>query len=442
MSTQEHSQSNWQAAYRQKCSTAAEVVKHIPNNSRVGIGHAAGEPLTLVEAMVANFRQYENVETIHMFPLGGCGYMESGMEPHFRHNGLFLGGTARDAVAQGRADYTPSFFFEIPQLFRNGTLPVDVALIQVSPPDQHGYCSLGVSVDYTRSIADNAKVVMAQVNDHMPVTYGDTFIHVSQMDYIVEDSRPLVEIPLPKVGEVEKQIGAYCASLIEDGATLQLGIGALPDAVAHFLKDKNDLGLHTEMFSDGVLELLANGNINNRKKGLHEGISIANFLMGTRRLYDYVDQNPAVQLYPADYVNHPMTIAKNNRMVCINSAIQVDLMGQVVAETMGYRQFSGTGGQVDFVRGASLSPGGKSIIAFSATAAKGKVSRIVPLLDEGAAVTTSRNDVHYVITAFGIAQLKGKTLEDRARALIAIAHPDFRDQLAEAAKIRFPQFRL
>ncbi|SDJ99793.1 acetyl-CoA hydrolase/transferase family protein [Natronincola ferrireducens] len=431
----------WGDLYKKKLCSPEEAVKNIKSGNRVVIGHAAAEPQILVEAMVNNHENYEAVEIVHMVPLGKCDYLNPTMEKHFRHNALFVGGgLARNAIEEGRGDYTPSFFFEIPKLFKNNILPVDVALVQVSKPDKQGYCSLGVSIDYTKSAVENAKTVIAQVNDQMPRTHGDSFVHISQIDYIVEASQPLHEIPLPVIGEIESRIGEYCASLIDDGSTLQLGIGAIPDAVLSFLKVKNDLGIHSEMFSDGILDLVENGNINNTKKTLHKGKSVANFLMGSKRLYDYVDDNPAVQMYPADYVNHPMVIAQNNKMVSINSALQIDIMGQVVAETIGYKQFSGTGGQVDFVRGASLAKEGKSIIAFPSVAAKGKISRIVPIVDEGSSITTSRNDVDYVVTEYGIASLKGKTLKERARALINIAHPDFREILHEKAKIRFRYF--
>lgn len=430
----------WKQEYSRKLCSAEEAVKKIKSGDRVVVGHAAGEPQAILKAMVENHKSYEAVEIVHMVPLGKAEYMRPEMAKHFRHNGLFLGGMTRDAVAEGRGDYTPSFFFEIPRLFKEKILTVDVALIQVSKPDGHGYCSYGVSLDYTKSAAESARVVIAQVNDQMPRTHGDSFIHISKMDCIVEASQPLLELPLPKIGEVESKIGQHCGDLIEDGSTLQLGIGAIPDAVLSFLKEKKDLGIHSEMFSDGVLNLIENGNINNSAKTLHRGKYVATFLMGSHRLYEFVNDNPDVLMYPVDYVNHPQIIAQNSKMVSINSAIQVDLMGQVVAETIGYKQFSGTGGQVDFVRGASMAQNGKSIIAFPSVAGKGKVSRIVPIVDEGSSVTTSRNDVHYIVTEYGIADLRGKTLKERAKALISIAHPDFRDMLTEKAKERFKHF--
>lgn len=428
---------SWQEIYKNRLVSAEEAVKKIKSGDRVVLGHAVGEPLVLVDAMVKNKDNYENVEIVHMVAMGKGEYTKPGMEPHFRHNALFVGGSTRQAVNEGRADYTPCFFYEIPRLFREGYLPVDVALVQLSKPDAHGYCSLGVAGDYTKPATEVAKLVIAEINDQMPRTMGDAFVHISEVDYIVETSYPLIELTPPKIGDVEKAIGENCASLIEDGSTLQLGIGAIPDAVLLFLKDKKDLGIHSEMFSDGVLELVEAGVINNSKKTLHKGKMVVTFLMGTKRLYDFVDNNPSVALYSVDYVNNPYVIAQNNKMVSINSCIQVDFMGQVASESIGLRQFSGVGGQVDYVRGASIAEGGKSIIAMPSTASKGKVSRVVPLLDEGSAVTTSRNDVHYVVTEYGIAQLRGKTLKERAKALIQIAHPDFRPGLIEEYEKRF-----
>ena len=324
----------------------------------------------------------------------------------------------------------------LPKLFKT-TMPVDVALIQVTPPDEHGYCSLGVSVDYTKPAAEAAKTVIAQVNDRMPRTMGESFIHVTEIDCFVEHSAPIIELGAPKIGDVERAIGENCASLISDGDTLQLGIGAIPDAVLLFLKDKKDLGIHSEMFSDGVVELVEAGVVTNKKKTFHPGKMVVTFLMGSKKLYDFVNNNPTVEMYPVDYVNDPVVIMKNDNIVSINSCVQADLMGQVCSESIGLTQISGVGGQVDFVRGAMMAKNGKSIIAMPSTAGKGKFSKIVPLLDEGAAVTTSRNDVDYIVTEYGIAALRGKTLRERAKALIQIAHPDFREGLALEYEKRF-----
>ena len=422
--------------YEEKLTTAADVVKKIPSNCRVVTGHATGEPTVIVDAMVDNYLQYENVEIVHLVAMGNCGYTRPEMKGHLRHNALFVGAGTREAVNDGRADFTPTFFYQVPNLFRT-TLPVDVAIIQVSPPDENGNCSFGVSCDFTKPAADLAKLVIAQVNDMMPFTYGDNFINIKDIDYIVEVSKPLLELKSPIITEVEKAIGEHCASLIEDGSTLQLGIGAIPDAVLLFLKDKKDLGIHSEMFSDGIVDLYNSGAINNSRKSLHPGKMIVTFLMGSKKLYDFVNNNKDVELYPVDYVNDPLTIMKNNNMVSVNSALQVDLMGQVCAEAIGLKQFSGVGGQVDYIRGVSMAKDGKAIIAMPSTASKGKLSRVVPFLDHGSCVTTSRNDVQYIVTEYGIANLRGKSLKQRAKELINIAHPDFRYELIKEYKQRF-----
>lgn len=426
---------DWTAYYQQHQITADEAVAKIRSGNRIVIGHACGEPAHLVRAMVRRAAELENVEVVHMVAMGECAYVEPGMEKHFRHNAIFVGGKTRDAVNSGRGDFTPCFFFEVPRLFHT-TIPLDVAMITVAPPDENGMVSLGVSVDYDFEAVKTAKLVIAQVNDQMPYTYG-SLIPVERINYFVEHSEPIIELQPPRVGDVERAIGENCATLIHDGDCLQLGIGAIPDAVLGFLKEKKDLGIHSEMFSDGVVDLVRAGVITNRRKTLNPGKLVANFLMGTKKLYDFVNHNHDVLVLPVDYVNHPAVIAKNDNLVSINSCVQVDLMGQVSAESIGAQQISGVGGQVDFIRGAALSKGGRAVIAMPSTAAKGTVSRIVPLLDEGAAVTTSRNDVDYVVTEYGIAHLKGRTLQERAKALIQIAHPDFRDSLHESYAKRF-----
>lgn len=424
---------DWKNIYESRLTSAAEAVKIIRPGDRVVLAHACGEPQALSGAMVARAPELHNVEVVHMVAMGKALYCQPEMKEHFRHNSLFVGATSRKAVKEGRADYTPCFFSEIPRLFQDGYLPVDVAMVQVSPPDEHGFCSLGISVDYTKPAAESAKTVIAQVNKNMPRTMGDAFMHVSQLDYIVALDEPIIELPRPTISHEEESIGRHVAELIEDGSTLQLGIGAIPDAVLMFLGDKHDLGIHSEMFSDGVVDLYEAGVVTNRAKTLHKGKMVATFFMGTKKLYQFIDNNPLVAMYSVDYVNNPFVISQNHKMVSINSALQVDLSGQVGADTIGLTQYSGVGGQVDFVRGTSRSPGGKSIIAMPATAGGGKYSRIVATLDPGAGVTTSRNDVHYVVTEFGIASLRGKTLRQRARELISVAHPDFRQDLEKAA---------
>lgn len=424
---------NWKDKYQDKILSADQAVRNINSGDRVVIGHACGEPQAIIEAMVNRASELKDVEIVHMVAMGPAKYTKPEYVANFRHNGIFMGGPTRKALEENRADYTPCFFSEIPRLFKDGYLPVDVALIQVTPPDEDGYCSYGISVDYTKQIAESARIVLAQMNRNMPRTYGSK-IHLDELDFIVEQDEALIELKPPAIGEVEKAIGENVASLVQDGATLQLGIGAIPDAVLLFLKDKKDLGIHSEMFSDGVVELAEAGVVTNKKKKVHPGKFIATFLMGTRKLYDFVDNNPDVEMYPVDYVNDPYIVGQNDNVVAINSALQVDLMGQINAEMIGSRQFSGVGGQVDFIRGASRSKDGIGIIALPSTAARGTVSRITCELDRGAAATTSRNDVHYVVTEYGVANLRGKTLRQRAAALISIAHPDFRTKLYDEAK--------
>ena len=428
----------WRTWYKEHLFTPAQAVQQIKSGQRVVVAHACGEPSIILDALVANAAQYENVEIIHMVAMGKAAYCQPQYDKNFHHNAFFLGGSTRAAAAEGRVDFTPVYFSEIPGLLREDLRP-NVTLLQCSPPDAHGYVSLGVSVDYTKPAAEASDLVIAQVNQNMPRTLGDSFLHVTQIGCLVEADTPVIELAPPKIGDVERAIGENVASLVRDGDTLQLGIGAIPDAVLLFLKEKNDLGIHTEMFSDGVVELVEAGVITNKAKTLHRGQSVATFLMGTRRLYDYVNNNPAVAMYPVDYVNDPYVIGQNDNLVSINSCVQVDIMGQVVSTSAGLRQISGVGGQVDFVRGANLSKGGRAIMAMPSTTGKGKISKIVPFLDQGSAVTTTRNEVNYVITEYGIAKLKSKSLRQRAEALIRIAHPDFRDELTAEFRRRYPR---
>ena len=404
--------------------------------------HAVAEPAILVDAMVANASAYKDVEVCHMVTLGKGAYSKPEMQEHFRFNGWFTSPATRDSIAQGHGDFTPVFFHEVPNYIRKGIFELDVFMVMVSPPDEHGYCCVGVSSDYTMQGIESAKIVLAEVNDQVPVVFGDTFVHVSKIDKFVETSHPLFELGLPKIGEVELAIGKNCAELVDDGSTLQLGIGAIPDAVLQSLKDKKDLGIHSEMISDGVVDLFEAGVVNNSKKGLNKNKMIVTFLMGSKRLYDFARENPSIEMRTVDYVNNPVVVAQNTNMVCINSCLAVDFMGQVVSDSIGIKQFSGVGGQVDFVRGAamSLDGKGKAIIAMPSVASKKDgtmVSKITPYIDHGAAVTTSRNDVDYIVTEYGIAELKGKTLKERARNLINIAHPDFREELKVEFEKRF-----
>lgn len=429
---------NWREKYADRICSADEAVSHIKSGDRVVVAHACGEPTILTEAMVANAVKYDykNVEVVHMVAMGKAEYCAPEMAERFRHNGLFLGGTTRAAVAEGRGDFTPIFFSQIPDLLRN-ELRANVILFQVSEPDEHGYCSYGISCDYTKPCAETADIRIAQINKNMPRVLGDNFIHISKLDYIVAQDSELIQLAPPKIGDVERKIGENIASLVRDGDCLQLGIGAIPDAVLLFLKGKKDLGIHSEMISDGVVELINAGVITNKRKQVDKGLSVLTFLMGTNKLYDYVRDNPTVKLLPVDVVNDPRNICQNDNMVSINSCVEVDLMGQVCSESIGLKQISGIGGQIDFVRGANMSKGGRTIMAMPATAAKGTISKIVPFLSKGATVTTSRCDVNYVVTEYGIAQLYGRTLKDRARQLIEIAAPEFREELKEEFTQRF-----
>jgi len=425
----------WQERYADKVKSAEQSVTSIHHGQRVFVGSGAGEPQTLVEAL-SDREDLSDAEIVHILTLGVATYAEPRFGERFRHNAYFIGPNVRGAISEGRADYTPIFLGEIPELFQSGRVVIDVALISVSPPDEHGYCSYGVSCDIVKSAAESAKVVIAEVNAQMPRVLGDCFIHVRDIDMLVESDRPVLEAVQGQPDELSMRIGQHIAGLIEDGATLQLGIGTIPDAVLHFLDDFKNLGIHTEMFSDGVIPLVAKGIINNSEKTLHKGKIVVTFVMGSRKLYDFVDNNPMVECHPVEYTNDPFVIAQNDKMISINSAIEVDLTGQVCADSLGEMFYSGIGGQVDFVRGASRSRGGKPIIALPSTARKDTISRIVPTLKPGAGVVTSRGDVHYIVTEYGTAYLHGKNIRERAMALIQIANPKFRPWLLAEAKAR------
>jgi acetyl-CoA hydrolase len=413
--------------------TADQALELIQSGQRVYIGGGCGVPTPLLEALVERAPALRNVEIIHMLTAGDDPTAAPEYGDAFRHNALFIGPNVRRAVQEGRADFTPVFLSEIPRLFRSGLLPLDIALIQVSLPDQHGFCSLGVEVGCTLTAAQLAPIVIAEINTRMPRTLGDSFIHISHITAGVESDRPLCETSIGNGDPIAQRIGEHIAELIPDGATLQLGIGAIPDAVLHSLHHKRHLGIHSELFSDGVIDLVEAGVIDGEAKTLHRGKLVAGFILGTRRMFDWVHNNAMVEMHPTEYVNDPFVIAQHRRMVAINSALQVDLTGQVCADSIGPRLYSGAGGQVDFIRGASRAEGGLPIIALPSTAKGGALSRIVPMLEPGAGVVTSRYDVHSVVTEYGVAQLYGKTLVQRAQALIAIAHPDFRDMLTAAA---------
>lgn len=427
---------SWHEKYRSKFSTPLDAVTRIRSGQRVFIGSGAAEPQLLVKALAERGPELADTQITHILTLGVAPYADPKLEDGFRHNALFIGPNVREAVAEGRADFTPVFLSEVPSLFRRGKMPIDVALIQVSPPDEHGFCSYGVSVDVTKAGAESARYVIAEVNSNMPRTLGDSFIHIDRIDTLVLSDMPILEVASGKIDKVAKRIGEHIADLIQDGSTLQLGIGTIPDAVLSCLGDKKDLGIHSEMLSDGVIELIESGVINGSRKNIHNGKIVVSFVLGTRRLYDFVDNNPMCEFHPSEFTNDPFRIAQNDKVVAINSALQVDLTGQVCADSLGTYFYSGIGGQVDFIRGASRSHQGRPIIALPSTAAGGKVSRITPTLTPGAGVVTSRGDVHYVVTEFGIADLHGKTIRERAMALIHIAHPDHREQLMKEARNR------
>jgi acyl-CoA hydrolase len=424
---------NWRKEYQGKCVGAAQALEAVHSGERIWVQSGCGTPSVLLDALVARAADLRDVEIVHMKTLGIAEYTKPQYAGHFRHSGLFLGENVREAVCAGRADYTPIFLSEIEGLFLSGAMPLDVVLMQVSPPDDHGFVSLGTTVDSTLTAARCAKRVIAEVNERMPRTHGETNIHVSHISAVVETSRPLLEFKAEPFTEVQRRIGENVASLIPDGATLQTGIGGIPDAVLACLTDKRDLGIHTEMCSDGVIDLIEAGVLTGERKSLHRGKAVVSFVLGSQRLFDFVDQNPSFEFRSISYTNDPFVVAQNDRMVAINSALQVDMTGQVCADSLGVKPFSGFGGQIDFIRGAARSKGGVPIIALPATACGGRVSRIATVLEPGAGVVTSRADVHYVVTEFGIAYLHGKTLRARAEALIRIADPRFQAELEDFA---------
>lgn len=413
-----------------------EALQYVKKGDNIFVHTAAAAPQQLIESLTNRHAELSDITIYHLHTEGVAPYVNPEYKDTFQTKSFFVGKNVRHALVTGEADYVPVFLSEIPHLFNRGIIKLDVALVNVSPPDKHGYCSLGVSVDASRAAVMNANTVIAQINPSMPRTHGDGIIHSNLIDIGVEVDDPLPEAHSTELSESELSIGRHCASLIEDGATLQMGIGSIPDAVLASLKDHKDLGVHTEMFSDGLIDLLENGIVNNSKKLIHPNRTVASFLFGSRRLYDFVDDNPNIAMLDCAYVNDTAVIRRNPNVVAINSAIEVDLTGQVCADSIGTRQYSGVGGQMDFIRGASLSPGGKPIIALPSSTRRGE-SRIVPFLKQGAGVVTTRAHVHYVVTEYGVADLYGKALRERANALIEISHPDSREELEKAAYKRF-----
>jgi acetyl-CoA hydrolase len=427
---------SWMQLYRSRLKTAAAAVEVVASGHQVYIGSGCAAPHALIEALVDRAEELQDVTIIHHLTLGDAPYIRPDMKGHFRLNDCFVGANTRDAVNEGRADYVPVHLHEMPRLFRRGVIPLDCALVIVSPPDEHGFCSFGIEVGVTKPAALAAGMIVAEVNRLMPRTLGDSFIHVSKIDAFVETDRDLDEFRPAPPSDVDQMIGRHVADLIADGSCLQLGLGSIPNAVLDFLGDRRDLGVHTEMFTQALPELVRMGVVTGERKNFHPGKVVAGFIMGTREVYDFAHDNALIEFHPTDYVNHPGNIAKNDNMVAVNSAIQVDLTGQVCSDSIGEQIYSGFGGQADFMRGAALAKGGLPIIALPSTTADGRTSRIVPNLDPGAGVVLTRADVHVVVTEFGVAHMLGRNVRQRAEALIGIAHPDFQEQLLETAHRR------
>lgn len=416
---------DWPDIYKERLTDAQSALSRIRRGARIFIGSACGEPRLLVKTLLDMAENFADVEIIHFLDLGLTDYTSDMYTEHFRHNALFIGASAREAIKAGRADYTPIFLSEVPVLMQRGSMPVDVALITVSPPDMNGYVSLGISVDITKTAAETARYVVAEVNPNMPRTLGDSFMHVSQISAFVRSDLPLLEFQQTAPDHIARAIGQLIADLIDNESTIQTGVGKIPNSVYPYLANKKDLGVHTETFTDGLIGLIESGVVTCRKKSLHPGKVVAAFCMGTRHLYDYIHNNPLFEFRPCQYVNDPFVIAQNERMVSINSALTVDLTGQVCSDSLGFEFYSGIGGQVDFVRGSAMSKRGKSIMVLPSTTDDGKYSRIVPYPSPGSGVVVTRGDIHYVVTEYGIAYVHGKSIRDRAMMLINIAPSRF-----------------
>ncbi len=424
---------DWQNKYRDRIATAEQAVRAIRPGQRIFVGTGCGQPEELVRALAARGKELPDTEIVHLLTSGDAPYADQQFSDNFRVNSFFIAENVRGIIQEGLGDYTPVFLSDIPALFNSGQIPLDAALIEVTPPDEKGRCSLGVSVDIVKSAAENARLVIAEVNPQMPRTLGNSFIDVHDIDYLVPVDEPVIEVKTPEPDEITLRIGRYVAALVDNGSTVEFGIGRIPQAVVPFLKDRKDLGIHTEMFTDSMIDLIESGAVTGARKTVDRGKIVASFCMGTKRLYDYIDNNPMFSFHPTEYVNDPFLISHQHRQVAINVALEVDLTGQVCADSIGTRFYSGIGGQVDFNRGAARSPGGRAIIALPSTAKNGTVSRIVTNLTPGAGVVTTRGDVHYVVTEHGVAYLHGKSVQARALALISIADPKFRPQLVREA---------
>ncbi|TGE37664.1 acetyl-CoA hydrolase/transferase family protein [Desulfosporosinus fructosivorans] len=421
---------NWRETYNSRLTSADEAVKVVKSGDDIIPGHAASESELLMNALVKRYLELENVTIIQGVTIGSAPYCKPEMKGHFILKSMFAGGNTRESIWENRGTFFPLMFHDFPRAFREGHLGSDVFFTMVSPPDEHGYCSLGMSVDHSKELVKCAKIVVAEVNPNVPRTYGDTFVHVSDLDYIVENDGPILELKrFAEMDETTQLIGKHVASLIKDGDTLQLGAGTIPDAVLYYLKEKNDLGIHTEMFSDGLINLIEAGNVNCSKKTLFPGKIVTTFAEGTKKVYEYINMNPMFLFFPVDFVNDSSVIAKNDNMVAINAALEVDLGGQVCAEAIGTKQYSGIGGQLDFIRGAAASKNGRPVIVLPSTAKNGTISRISCQFSQGTPITTTRNDVHWVVTEYGAVNLFCKSEIERAEALIGIAHPNFRSEL-------------
>ncbi len=420
--------------YQEKLRTAGEAIKLVKDGDFLSVPTGAGEPPALLTTLSEHRREFNDVKVCQILPLRKFGYIDPETVDHVRHLSYFLGGPTRSGAQQGWIDYIPSYFGEMPRMIRDGLLPVDVVFSLASPMDEHGYFSLSLGTDYTLAAIEKARNIVLEVNPNVPFANGNNLVHISQISALVEDKTPLTEVALPKIGPVQEAIGKYVADLIEDGSTIQIGFGGIPDAVVVQLTHKHDLGIHTEMVGDGILTLIESGAVNNLKKNYLPGKVVATFALGTKRLYEFMNRNPQLEMHPVDFTNDPYLAGQNDNLVTINASVQVDFLGQCCSESMGSVPYSGTGGQADFVRAANRSKGGKSFIVLPSTAKNGTISRITPTLTPGSVVTTSKNDVNYVVTEYGVAQLRGKSAKQRAQALIAIAHPDFRAELTETAK--------
>jgi len=425
---------SFQSLYEQKKTSAADAVRQVQNGNTIVVPTGVGEPPALLTALSEQRRDFRGVEVVQILPLRKYGYFDPETAEHVRHTAYFYGGASRPGGQEGWIDFIPNYFSEIPTLIKRDLIPADVVFSMASPMDQHGYFSLSLGADYTMAAVEKARAIVLEVNPNVPFANGDCHVHISQVAALVESDEPVLEVGLPKIGPVQEAIGKYVADLIPNGATLQIGYGGIPDAVVMQLTDKHDLGIHTEMVGDGIMTLVEAGVVTNRKKNFHHGKMLATFALGSKKLYEFMHRNPALEMHPVDFTNDPYLAGQNDHLHAINATMQIDLLGQCGSESLGFKPYSGTGGQVDFVRAANRSNGGKAFIVLPSTAKENSISRIVPTLSPGTHVTTGKNDINYVVTEYGVAQLRGKSAKQRVAELIGIAHPDFRGELREAAK--------